>query len=369
MRAVMVVFLLVVAVVEGWAIGARDPDFWLPDPFHGLVLAASLLFALGVAVPWKAAQRALCTLALAAPALLLLGELYAQRRDAGDRNTRIVLSPDPLLRFHYRPGSTPHVYPGHRSITITPDGLWDLPHQLPKPPDVLRVAVLGDSVPNDPMIDFPQRFPHRIEAMLADQAPAGKRVEVINVSCEGFNTQQQVRLLETVGLKYQPDLVIVAFVLNDPFLQHGAHRRVGNSYFTFQLAPVFSLVQGSICPAMAQMHQGYAYELVVRDALERLRLHAQRDGFGVLVAPLPIVERFDDPVCSGLFDKVIGVGRELGFSGVRVVDAFRGEDHLSYAKPGQRWDVTHPSAAAHERIARAIASAAAPMLAARAGQP
>ena len=62
--------------------------------------------------------------------------------------------------------------------------------------------MLTGSIANDGSIPFEDRFFRRLETQLADAVPDGRKVEVINVSCEGYNTAQQVRLLEKVGLRY-----------------------------------------------------------------------------------------------------------------------------------------------------------------------
>ncbi len=359
--SVVLAFLGAVAAVEAWAVHARDADFVLPDPFHPLVLGALAVFAAGVLLRASAARTVCFTLALAVPVGLVAYE--ARLASRGATSQRLEVTSDPLLRYRYRPGPMPSRLPDAAEPDVTPEGLWDLPHALERRADTWRVVVLGDSVPNDGSIAFEARFPRRLEALLAERAPAGRRVEVMNVSCEGYNTQQEVRLFETVGRKYRPDLVVVAYVLNDPFLQNGAYRRMGNSYFTFTLGPLAQhLAGGSMCGLFAPMHQGYSFDLVVRQSLERLRLLAEADGFRVLVAPLPIVERFDDPICLGLYDQVQSVARAQGFAVTRVADAFRGEDPRRYAKPNERFDVTHPNAAGHERIAQSLADAVLPLL-------
>jgi len=182
----------------------------------------------------------------------------------------------------------------------------------------------------------------------------------MNVSCEGYNTIQEVRLLEKVGLRYQPDVVVVAYVLNDPFLQNGGYRRLGNSFFAFRLAN--ALAGDSACAGFSEMHSGYTFELVVRASFERLRMIQQANGFRVLVAPLPVVQPFGDPRCLSAYDKVVGVAREQGFSAGRVVDAFAGEDHHRFAKPSDPHDITHPNAEGHDRIARRLAELVEPLL-------
>lgn len=345
-----------VVLVELWAIRAADPDFFMPDPFHFIVAGAVLVFVIAGFVRWPQVRRGLVTLAVAAPLLILAMEWRLSAADV--ENRRVAPSSDGLLRYTYRPGFAIEESEGER-LVVTEDGLWDVPHAVPKPPGVLRVVVLGDSVPNDPTIPFRRRFPRQLEALLAEKAPAGRKVEVINVSCEGYNTVQEVRLLETVGLRYEPDLVVLAYVLNDAFLQNGGYRRIGNSFFAFHLA---NLVVRRKCPAFEQMHAGYTFDLVVRASLSRLHLLSDKHNFKVLVAPLPLVEPFDDPSCLAVYDKVVGAAREQGFEAGRVVDAFRGEDHRSFLKPHDPLDITHPNAEGHDRMARRLAELAAPLV-------
>ncbi|TKC95223.1 SGNH/GDSL hydrolase family protein [Polyangium fumosum] len=354
--ASVLLFLGSVVLVELWAIRAADADFFMPDPFHYIVVGAALLFVLAGFVRWPQVRRGLVTLTIAAPLTLLLMEWRLAEADV--RNQHVAPSNDGLLRYTYRPGYAIEESEGER-IVVTEDGLWDVPHVVPKPPGVLRVVVLGDSVPNDPSIPFRRRFPRQLEALLAQKAPAGQKVEVVNVSCEGYNTVQEVRLLESVGLRYEPDLVVLAYVLNDPFLQNGGYRRIGNSFFAFQFAKVGVRRK---CTLFEEMHAGYTFDLVVRASLSRLRLLADKHHFQVLVAPLPLVEPFDDPSCLAVYDKVVGAAREQGFEAGRVVDAFRGEDHRAFLKPKDALDITHPNAEGHDRMARRLSELTAPLL-------
>ena len=113
----------------------------------------------------------------------------------------------------------------------------------------------------------------------------------------------------------------------------------------------------------APFHDTYTFDLVVRGSLERLDLLRRIHGFRVLVAVLPVVEEYGDPVCSRLYDKVLGVARDVGFESVRVADAFQGEPASFFAKPGERGDVAHPNSEGHRRIGDAIAVAVRGMLA------
>ncbi|MGM0575332.1 MAG: SGNH/GDSL hydrolase family protein [Myxococcota bacterium] len=283
-----------------------------------------------------------------APIVFILGmEVYLKERDRDIMSERIEISDDILLRYHYRP----------ESEGINSRGLWDDEYEIPKPQDVYRIAVLGDSVPNDPTIPQDQRFHRVMGQTLREAGIRDERVEVVNVSCEGYNTAQEVRLFEKVGLDYEPDLVLVAYVLNDPFIQNGGYRRFGNSFFLFRFLPMIAwglAGQGS-CPTFEEMNRGYSFQDVVRRSLERLRLLSELHDFEVAVATLPVVEDFSDPDCLKAYDRVGQIAREQEFDAIRVVDAFAGEDHEDYLKPEDRFDVTHPNVRGHVRIGRFLA--------------
>lgn len=100
----------------------------------------------------------------------------------------------------------------------------------------------------------------------------------------------------------------------------------------------------------------------MRGSLERLDLLRQIHGFRVLAAVLPVGEEYGDPVCSRLYDKVLGVAHDIGFETVRAADAFEGEPASFFAKPDARGDMAHPNSEGHRRIGDAIATAVRGML-------
>lgn len=124
---------------------------------------------------------------------------------------KFQLSENLVLQYELRPGSR------DGDVVISSAGLRDREFAAPKPRDVYRIVVIGDSVTFGFRLDQQQAFPKRVEALLNRHSPPGSPTyEVLNLGVNGYNTTQVVEALRVRGLCFEPDLIIYAYVLNDP---------------------------------------------------------------------------------------------------------------------------------------------------------
>jgi lysophospholipase L1-like esterase len=108
------------------------------------------------------------------------------------------------------PYPEPHEYPKEDLNAL---GFRDRHHQLKKPANVIRVAVLGDSITAGLWISkFEDTFSALLEKYLKQR---GAAVEILNFAEVGYNTIQEVETFREKGLKYSPDMVVLAYCLND----------------------------------------------------------------------------------------------------------------------------------------------------------
>ncbi len=168
-------------------------------------------------------SRALVT-AVGLALALLLGEGAVRLLDPAPRPLRPLdvpsyrLSENPILRYEYRPNYGADKTPfnrGHRGFATNSAGFRDDEHPLEKPPGSVRIAVLGDSIAagtNNPRRE--DVFPERLEALL-NRSPDDVRYEVLNFGVGGYHTLQEAELLRVKGLAFDPDVVLVAFCIND----------------------------------------------------------------------------------------------------------------------------------------------------------
>lgn len=84
----------------------------------------------------------------------------------------------------------------------------------PKPRDVFRIAVIGDSVAMGSGGAEDDTYAARIERALANP-PGDVHYEVLNLGLVGLNAAAVVQRLRTIGLPYEPDLIVYGYTLND----------------------------------------------------------------------------------------------------------------------------------------------------------
>jgi hypothetical protein len=118
---------------------------------------------------------------------------------------------------------------GEAYVRINSDGLSDREHTLKKPPNTLRIAVLGDSYTEARQVEADRRFTAIMERHLS-RCPAlqGHNVEVINFGIGGYGTAQELLTLRHHVWKYEPDVVVLQFYTgNDVFDNHSAFPQEG----------------------------------------------------------------------------------------------------------------------------------------------
>jgi len=123
--------------------------------------------------------------------------------------------PYATLRTTYSSDPRGYFDPGNRiDHHFNSAGFRDAEHTLLKPPGSYRILGLGDSYLYGQGVRREDVCLTRLEVLLNETAEQNS-VETINFGISARNTEHELAALETRGWAYDPDLVILFFVLND----------------------------------------------------------------------------------------------------------------------------------------------------------
>lgn len=184
-----------------WALGANLPSLYsfMNDKYNHATVKDKM----------KRIALKLLTLILSVIVAILIVEVVL--RIAG-YSYPILTTTDATLGVVLRPGAEGwYRQEGEAYIHINRDGLRDREHLKTKPPNVIRIAVLGDSYAEALQVPMEQTFWAVMEQRLEGcKAFAGRRVEVINFGVSGYGTAQELISLRQKVWAYQPDVVLLA---------------------------------------------------------------------------------------------------------------------------------------------------------------
>jgi hypothetical protein len=140
--------------------------------------------------------------------------------------------------FALRPGIEGHYQrEGESYVRINSDGQRDREHARTKPPDTVRIAVLGDSFAEAMHVPMEQTFWSLLERRLEEcHAFAGKHVEVLNFGVSGYGTAQELMTLRQKVWDYSPDIIVLALTTyNDIYDNSRALSKTEDvPYFTYR---------------------------------------------------------------------------------------------------------------------------------------
>jgi len=227
-----------------------------------------------------------------------------------------------------------------------------------------RVLVVGDSYTWGYAVAEDEAFPQVAERLFAERGRAD--IEVINGGMPDYNSRQERALLEKLVPIYQPDAVVLAYVVNDaepttsmPMAPEELYRH-STSWFLTELAEQLNrrLLRRALLPSAKDNFSstyldGFEEHSVKwrdsREAIGEMRDLAAAAGSSFTVLMMPdFTQPLDDQYgLRRIHDAVARWGRELTIPVFDLLELFRGEDHSTLIVP---WD-GHPNAEAHRRIA------------------
>lgn len=252
-------------------------------------------------------------------------------------------------------------------------GYRDYEHPLEKQQGAYRILVLGDSIGAGLYIqDRAQVFPAILESLLLKE---GVPAEVINLSVSGYNTRQEVEILRERGLRYDPDLVILAYCLNDVALDDGGimealldleadspgipRARVTERWLLrsalYRFLSYVALAPGSTESSRRRDRYRRAIsEDTSEEALRDLGELQRENGFQVLVALFPELRNLADYGYMERHERVARLSGEIGFRHLDLLETFKFCEAMTDGEIG--FDRYHPTPDGHLCAADAISA-------------
>ena len=306
--------------------------------------------------PARPSRRAELLLLLGSVALFLLAAEAAVRVLAADRPRPTGYAPVNTNRRFMRPKNSL--------------GYRDLERTTAKPPGLRRVVSLGDSFAWGASVEFEDAYPQRLERGLRRRRH--EAWQVVTLALPGMNSVDEAAQLETEGMAYGPDVVLLGFVLNDSEDATAAEARRVQEWAEPKDKPrglldhsaLFRLVSTRLWATAENRRRVSGYKsmyadaapgwIAARKALRSMGALCRVRGvpFVVAIFPLfgnPLDERYPFPEIHAK------VAQAAGEAGARVVD-------LLPAYRGLRWELLvvngvddeHPNEIAHRIAANVI---------------
>jgi len=142
-------------------------------------------------------------------------ELFLRMFDPQSLLPRYIQAGDFGIRVNIPNQTYTHTTPEYRiEIRTNAKGIRaDEEFSYAKPAGVKRIVVLGDSFGMGYGVDLQDSFTEQMRRLL--QIKLKQKVEIINLSSSGYGTAEELLVLQHEGIRYQPDLVLLAWHKTD----------------------------------------------------------------------------------------------------------------------------------------------------------
>ena len=280
------------------------------------------------------------------------------------KNPKIGYEPTPNYEYE---GADLYNYNEYRGVSNNL-GFRDSDHAIGKAPGSFRVLVIGDSIAFGLLVpEQKNTFTYILEGLLDRR---GLHSEVLNFAVAGYNTQQEVWTLIDKGLRYQPDLIVLQYCLNDTeevngeLMERLEEIAKGGKTVDKNASPSFFLRSATYrFLAFRVFHQktkklARAHDLLAQDTVEEnfalLGQISKSNNIPVLVAVFPMFHSMANQRLDQ-YPRIANYSASNGFYHLDLREAFK------YVAPGPQhdsvvaYDIYHPTPTGHRIAANAIA--------------
>jgi len=268
-----------------------------------------------------------------------------------------VVSVDPLIG--HRHGANRHATLMGVTVATNSRGLRDREFEVARTEGVLRIVMLGDSLTEGWGVPVEDTFAKRVERRYAEH---GVTAEAINTGVGNWNTVQEVELFFTDAYRYNPDIVVLNFAVNDA--EPVPHDRppswlMRHCFSCVYVAGRFDelMRRFSEAPDWASYYLGLFGDgntpgwLDAKAAIKKLADYCKERQIKLVIASIPELHDVKNYPLQRITDLVRAAANENGVAFVDVLPYLQGEESSSlWVTPPD----PHPNSLAHKLIAAAL---------------
>lgn len=244
------------------------------------------------------------------------------------------------------------------NVTINSKGLRNPEVGYERTPGTKRVLMLGDSLTFGWGVDEADTPSRLLERNL--NAAGNGKFEVINTGVGNYNSSMQVAYYLNEGYKYNPDLVILNYFINDaePTPRRKSHPMLGWSYvYVYLLGRLDVLSREELGSANWKDYYSGLYQedqpgwKVTQERISALASELKKNGIPLLIVNYPELHELKEYPFSDVTAKIqrIAEGAEVSF--LDLTPSVLGKDERSLWVSDTD---AHPNAIANEAFSAAI---------------
>ena len=182
-------------------------------------------------------------------------------------------SVNPYLRYELIPNSKTGL------VVINSYGFRGREYLRVRPKNIFRIVMLGDSETLAFKLPEEESLPSQLEHLMKQNLPH-KRCEVLNCGVEGYNTAQELEQLKIKAIKFDPNLIILNYVLNDP---ESAGYCLSKDFFTRH-------------SALVRYFTYLTRNTLIKQEKRKLGINSEVENFRYLHSPKYFKQRVEDPI-------------------------------------------------------------------------
>lgn len=245
-------------------------------------------------------------------------------------------------------------------IQTNSDGFRDYEYPKKKAPGTYRIVMLGDSITLGWGVAFEDTFSKRIEKKLNEMA-GDTKFEVINTGIGNYNTFMELELLKSKGVKYDPDLIVLNYYINDAEIIHRISTFAYMVKRTFYVYAFFWDKMSNLLVRFKDNNYSNFYSALydnsfagnkrMLQSLDELGGIAKRNNIDLMFAVYPEFHNFKEYEFHYVTDSVRNSASKNGAYFLDLLPYFKDEN------PEAIWvshEDAHPNARGHKIAANAI---------------